>query len=113
VTDEDQRRTISQPGTARALVGIASALALGGAVLICLVTLVFGPALLDAHGLTGPAIWGTVGLCAVVAVAVVTANVLAARGRTTSAVVARGCGAVLGGVVVGLALLLIVIANAG
>lgn len=112
MADEEQRRTISQPGTARALVGIASALAVGGAVLLCLVTLVFGPALLDVHGLTGPVVWATVGLCAVVAVAAIAANVLAARGRTTPAVVARGCGTLLGGVVVGLALLLIVIARA-
>lgn len=111
MADDEQRRIISRPGTARALVAVASALALGGAALVCLLTLVFGPGLLDAHGLTGTVVWGAVGFCAVVLVAVVAANVLAARGATITSVVARGCGTLLGGVVLGVALLLLVIAN--
>jgi len=112
VADDEQRGTFSQPGTARALVGVASALALGGAVLVCLLTLVFGPTLLDAHGPTATVIWGTVGCCAVVTVAVIAANVLAARAATMASVVARGCGTLLSGVLLGLALLLLVIATA-
>lgn len=107
----DEHRTVSRPGTARALVLVASALALGGAALTCLVTLVFGPALLDEHGLTGSVVWATVAFCGVVLIAVIAANVLAARGKTITSVVARGCGTLLGGVLVGVAVLLLLVSR--
>jgi MFS family permease len=110
VTDED-RTTVSRRGTARALVLLASGLAVAAAALTFFGALVFGPALLDRHGRTGPVLLGTAAFCVFVLVAALLANVLAVRADTVSGVVARGCGTLLGGTVIGLAVLLILISS--
>ena len=104
----DQKRTFSQPGTARALVLLASALALAGAVLVFLLALVFGSALRD---LTGPVLAGTAILSGFVLVSAVLANLLAIRAKSTRGIVGVGCGTLLVGTVIGLGVLLLVIAN--
>lgn len=108
----DQKRTFSQPGTARALVLLASALALAGAVLVFLLALVFGPALLDRQGRTGTALLGTAVFCGFVLVSAVVANLLAIRARSLRGILGVGCGTLLAGVVIGIGVLLLVIANA-
>lgn len=102
---------MSRQGTARALVLLASGMALAGAALVCFVTLVFGPALLDRHGLTGPVVLGTVAFGVTVLVTVVAANLLAVRGRTLGTVVGLGCGTLLAGILIGLAVMLLLISN--
>jgi len=108
----DQKRTFSQPGTARALVLLASALALAGAVLVFLLALVFGPALLDQQGLTATALIGTAVFGGFVLVSAVVANLLAIRAKSLRGIVGVGCGTLLAGVVIGLGMLLLVIAKA-
>jgi hypothetical protein len=107
-----QKRTFSQPGTARALVLLASALALAGAVLVFLLALVFGSALLDRQGLTGTALAATAVFCGFVLVSAVVANLLAIRATSVRGIVGVGCGTLLAGVVIGLGVLLSVIAKA-
>jgi hypothetical protein len=104
-----QKRTFSQPGTARALVLLASALALAGAVLVFLLALVFGSALRD---LTGTVLIGTAVFGGFVLVSAVIANLLAIRARSTRGIVGVGCGTLLAGVVIGLGVLLLVISKA-
>ncbi|MFC4854305.1 hypothetical protein [Actinophytocola glycyrrhizae] len=107
------KRTFSQPGTARALVLLASALAMAGAALTFLLALVFGPALLDRQGLTGTVLAATAMFSGLVLVSAVVANLLALRVRSTRGIVGVGCGTLLAGVVIGIGVLLLVIARAG
>jgi hypothetical protein len=107
-----QKRTFSQPGTARALVLLASALALAGAVLVFLLALVFGPALLERQGLTGTVLAATAVFAGVVLVAAVIANLLAIRARSLRGIVGIGCGTLLAGVVAGLGACLLLISRA-
>lgn len=108
----DQKRTFSQPGTARALVLLASALTLAGAVLLFLLALVFGSALLDRQGLTAAALAGTAAFGGFVLVSAVVANLLAVRAKSLRGIVGVGCGTLLAGVVVGLAVLLLMVSKA-
>lgn len=109
----DRKRTFSQPGTARALVLLASALALAGALLVFLLTLVAGPPLLDGRGLTGAALAGTAVFGGFVLVSALVANLLAIRARTLRGIVGIGCGTLLAGVVLGLGVCLALISRAG
>jgi hypothetical protein len=104
-----QKRTFSQPGTARALVLLASALALAGAVLVFLLALVFGSALRD---LAGPVLVATAAFGGFVLVSAVVANLAAIRATSVRGIVGVGCGTLLAGVVVGLGVLLLVISRA-
>jgi hypothetical protein len=104
-----QKRTFSQPGTARALVLLASALALAGAVLVFLLALAFGSALGD---LTGTVLIGTAIFAGFVLVSAVIANLLAIRAKSLRGIVGVGCGTLLAGVVIGLGVLLLVISRA-
>jgi hypothetical protein len=104
----DQKRTFSQPGTARALVLLASALALAGAVLVFLLSLVFGSTLGD---LSGPVLAGTAMFGGFVLLSAVVGNLLAIRARSTRSIVGVGCGTLLAGVVIGLGVLLLVISR--
>lgn len=103
------KRTFSQPGTARALVLLASALALAGAVLVFLLALVFGSALRD---LTGTVLAATAMFAGFVLVSAVVANLLAIRAKSLRGIVGVGCGTLLAGVVIGLGVLLLVISKA-
>ena len=107
------RRTVSRLGTARALVLVAAALAVAISVLVCLLTLVLGPAMADRPGLTGAAVLATAAFCFLVLASAIVASVLAVRARTVRAVVARGFGTLLGGVVLGLGALLLLLAANG
>lgn len=106
----DQKRTFSQPGTARALVLLASALALAGAVLVFLLALVFGSSL--RAGLAGGVLAGTAVLAGFVLVSTILANLLAIRGRSTRGIVGVGCGTLLAGVLVGVGACLFLISRA-
>jgi hypothetical protein len=103
--------TVTRVGTARALVMLAAALASGAAVLLCLVILVFGPALLDRSGLTGAVVVAAIVFAVVVIVFAIVGSLLAARGRTVGSVVVRGCGMLLTGIMVGLTVLLLLISS--
>ena len=105
----DQKRTFSQPGTARALVLLASALALAGAVLVFLLALVFGSALGDR---TGTVLAATAMFAGFVLVSAVVGNLLAIRAKSLRGIVGVGCGTLLAGVVIGLGVLLLVISRA-
>lgn len=106
----DQKRTFSQPGTARALVLLASALALAGAVLVFLLALVFGSSL--RADLAGAVLAGTAVFAGFVLVSTVVANLLAIRGRSTRGIVGVGCGTLVAGVLVGLGACLFLISRA-
>lgn len=108
----DQKRNFSRPGTARALVLLASGLAVAGAALVLLLAIVFGPALLDRRGLTGTVLAATAVFGASVLVSAVVANLLALRATSVRGIVATGCGTLLAGVVVGLGVLLSLISSA-
>ena len=107
-----QKRTFSQPGTARALVLLASALALAGAVLVFLLALVFGPSLVGHRGLTGTVLAGTATFAGFVLVAAVLGNLLAVRAKSLRGIVGVGCGTLLAGFVVGLGACLLLISRA-
>lgn len=109
--EEEDRRTISRLGTARALVLLAAVLAFAASALGCVVVLVFGPTLLGKAGLTGPAVLAAAAGTVVVAVACVLASFLAVRARTLGAVLGRGFGVLLAGVVLGLAALLLLVSG--
>ncbi len=113
VTEEQDPRTVSRLGTARALVLLAAVLAVAASALACMVVLVFGPAILDRSGLTGTAVLAAVVSCLVVLVSAIAASLLAVRARTVRAVVGRGFGTLLAGVVLGLAALLLLISSTG
>lgn len=91
---------------------LASALALAGAVLVFLLTLVFGPALLDRQGLTGTALVATAVFCGFVLVSAVVANVCAIRARSLRGIVGIGCSTLLAGVVIGLGACLLLVSRA-
>jgi hypothetical protein len=112
VTEEQERRTFSQPGTARALVLLGSALAVPAAAGICFVAIVFGPTLAGNPGLTGAVVLGSVLMFAAVLVSVVLANVLAIRAKSLRRVVGAGCGTLFVGTLLGLGILLVVISTA-
>jgi hypothetical protein len=92
-------KTFSRVGTARALVLLAAALAVGGAALLCLLVVVF----VDRIALAAVAFLGFALVSAVVS------TLLTVRARTTPKVVGFGCGVLLVGMVVGLAVMLIMI----
>jgi hypothetical protein len=111
VTEEPARRTVSRVGTARALVLLAAVLLFAVSALVCLAVLAFGPAVIDRPGLTGATVLATAVFCLVVLVASIAASLLAVRARTVRAVVGRGFGTLLAGVVLGLAALLLLVSN--
>jgi hypothetical protein len=111
VTEEQDRRTVSRLGTARALVLLAAVLAVAVSVLACLAVVVFGPTLLGRAGLTGTAVLAAAVCCVVVLAAAIAASLLAVRARTVPAVLGRGFGVLLGGVVLGLAALLLLVTD--
>ncbi|MFI7676096.1 hypothetical protein [Actinophytocola sp. NPDC049390] len=104
------KRTFSQPGTARALVLLASALALAGAVLVFLLVLVFGEALVGR--LTGTVLAATAVFAGFVLVSAIVANLLAIRSTSLRGIVGVGCGTLLAGFVVGLGACLLLISRA-
>ncbi len=108
----ERKRTFSQPGTARALVLLASALALAGAVLVFLLALVVGPSLLEPRGLTGTVLAATAALAGFVLVSAIVANLLAIRAKSLRGIVGVGCGTLLAGFVVGLGVCLLLISKA-
>jgi hypothetical protein len=108
VTDEQEPRTISRQGTARALVLLASGFAVTGAALLFFGTLVFGPTLFER---SNAVVLGTAAFGVFVLVSVVVANLLAVRARSLGGVVGRGCGTLLVGVVVGLGVMLLLISR--
>lgn len=111
VTEEQDRRNVSRLGTARALVLLAAVLAFAVSALACLVVAVFGPTLLNRAGLTGTAVLAAAAFCVVILVSAIVASLLAIRAGTVRAVLARGFGVLVGGGVLGLALLLLLISG--
>lgn len=109
--EESDRATVSRLGTARALVLLAAVLAFVISALACLAVLVVGPAFLEKTGLTGTAVLATAVFCVVVLAAAVVASLLAVRARTVPAVLGRGFGVLLAGVVVGLGALLLLVST--
>lgn len=91
---------------------LASALALAGAALVFLLVLVFGPSLLDRGGLTGTALVATAVFGGFVLVSAVVANLFAIRARSLRGIVGIGCGTLLAGVVIGLAVCLLLLSRA-
>jgi hypothetical protein len=108
VTEQD-RRTVSRLGTARALVLLASVLAFAISVLVCIAALAVGPAILKE--LAGTAILASVVFCLVVLVSAIAASLLAVRATTVRGVLGRGFGILLAGVVAGLAVTLLLLSN--
>jgi hypothetical protein len=96
-----EKKTYSRVGTARALVLLASGFAVGGAALFCLFTVI-----LVSRIALPTATFGVF-----VLVSAVVATVLAIRARSLRAVVGLGCGTLLVGVVVGLAVMLLLISR--
>lgn len=94
-------KTYSRVGTARALVLLAAGLAVAGALLLCLLTVVFVERIALA----------AVVLVAFVLVSALLSTLLTIRARTTPRVVGFGCGVLLAGVVVGLAIMLTMISS--
>jgi hypothetical protein len=95
------RQTYSRAGTARALVLLAAGLAVGGAVLLCLLSFVLFAKLAPAMLVFG----------AFALVSAVTATLLTIRARSTRAIVGFGCGTLLVGVLIGLAVMLLLISR--
>lgn len=108
VTEEQDRRTVSRLGTARALVLLAAVLVFVASALLLLAVVVLGPGVLK--DVAGSAILGSAGCCVVVLVAAIAASLLAVRARTVGAVLARGFGVLACGGVLGLAALLLLLA---
>jgi hypothetical protein len=94
-------QTFSKASTARALVLLASALAVGGAALLCLLLLV----------LASPFTLAVATFGAFTLVSAVVATLLTIRARSVRGVVGLGCGTLLVGVVLGLAVMLILISG--
>jgi len=105
VTEEQDRRTVSRLGTARALVLLAAVLVFVASALLLLTVVVLGPGVLK--GVAGSAILGAGVCCVVVLAAAIAASLLAVRARTVRAVLARGFGVLVAGGVLGLAALLL------
>lgn len=95
------RENISRAGTARAIVLLAAGLAVGGAVLLCLLSFILFAKL-------APAILAFGGFALVSATAAV---LLTIRARSVPRIVGLGCGTLLTGVLIGLALMLILISR--
>lgn len=106
-------RTVTRVGTARALVLLGAAISGGVALLACLAALLLGPAMHGRPRVAASLATGGVVFLVVVVVFAILASVLAARGRTVGAVVGRGCGLLLTGMVVGLAAVLLLISRSG
>jgi hypothetical protein len=104
----EDRSTVSRLGTARALVLIAAALAFGLSVLAFLVIVFLGPSFPAGTG--SGMVAGSV-FCVIVLVTAITASVLAVLAKTTRAVLVRGFGLLLAGVMAGLGATLVLIAN--
>lgn len=113
VTEELGRRTVSRLGTARALVVLAAVLSFAVSALVCFLVLLLGPAVLDRPGLTGAAVLATAVFCLVMLATAIVASLLAVRARSVRAVVGRGFGTLLAGAVLGLAVLLLLLAEFG
>lgn len=94
-------KTYSRVGTARALVVLGAVLAVGGAVVLCLLAVVFIDRIAPA----------TAAFAAFVLVSALASTLLTIRARTVPAIVGLGCGVLLTGAVVGLAVLLIMISG--
>ena len=107
----EQPGKVTRLGTARALVLLASVLAAGAAALFCVAALVFGPAILDRPDRGRALVLGSVVLALAVLVSAIVASLLAARGRTIGAVVGRGCGLLLAGILIGVTALLLLISR--
>jgi hypothetical protein len=105
VTEEQDRRTVSRLGTARALVLLAAVLAVAASALLFLAVVVLGPGVLK--DVAGSAMLGTGVCCAVVLAAAIAASLLAVRARTVGAVLGRGFGVLVAGGLLGLAVLLL------
>jgi hypothetical protein len=97
----DKKETISRLGTARALVLLASGLAAGGAALLCLLTVVFVTKIALATAI----------FAAFVLVSAIAGTVLTVRARSLRTVIGFGCGTLLAGVIIGLAVMLVLIAH--
>jgi hypothetical protein len=95
------RQTISRVGTARALVLLAAGLATGGTLLLCLSAVVFVPRIALA----------TAVLAAFTLVSAIAATLLTVRARTLGRVVGVGCGTLLAGVLIGMAVMLLLISR--
>jgi len=102
---------VSQVATARVLVLLASGFAVAGSLAAGLGVLVFGDPLLERNGMGGAVGLGATVFGVFVLVSVVLANIFAARGRTLGRVAGLGCGILLGGVLLGLALMLLLISG--
>jgi hypothetical protein len=96
------RQTFSRASTARALVLLASALAVGGSALLCLMSIVFVERIVLA----------TAVFAAFALVSSIVGTLLTVRARSVGTVVGFGCGTLLVGLVLGLAIMLILISNA-
>jgi hypothetical protein len=95
------RETYSRAGTARALVLLAAGLAVGGAVLLCLLSLFLFAKLAPAF----------LALGAFALVSAIAAVLLTIRARSLRAIVGLGCGTLLAGVLIGLAVMLLLISR--
>lgn len=107
----ERRRTVSRVGTARALVLLAAALLIAVGALVCFVVLAFGPAILDRPGHGTAIVLAGLAFFLAVLVSAIAAGLLATRAPTVPAVVVRGFGTLLAGVVVGLGALLVLISS--
>lgn len=95
------RQNYSRAGTARALVLLASALAAGGSLLLCLLSLVLFDKIVLATGV----------FAAFMLVSAAVATLLSIRARSVRGVVGVGCGILLIGAVVGLGIMLYLISE--
>jgi hypothetical protein len=100
VSERDEQ-IYSRAGTARALVLLASGLAAGGSLLLCLLSLLLFDKIILATGV----------FAAFVLVSAVVATLLTIRARSVKGVVGLGCGILLLGAVVGLGIMLVLISR--
>jgi hypothetical protein len=101
---------VSRVATARALVLLGSGLLLAAGGVIAFLALVFGPVLLDRHGITGPVVLGVVAFVAISLLAIALANLVALRSASPRRVIIGGCGTLLAGSVLGVGVLLAIVA---
>lgn len=95
------RQNYSRAGMARALVMLASGLAAGGTLLLCLLSLL----------LFDKIVLATAAFATSTLVSAVVATLLAIRARSVRGVVGLGCGILIVGVVVGLGIMLFLISR--
>lgn len=95
------KQTFSRVSTARALVLLAAVLATGGAVLLCLLAVVF---------VTKIALAAAV-FAGFTLVSAVVATLLTIRARSLGRVVGLGCGMLLAGVLIGLVVMLLLVSR--